>query len=404
MITRFRTCVLLFLLPTAMWAESYRVGVNDRLHVQIAVWDELHSVVTEMPGVSGSYPIGTGGNIAVPLAGSFPAVDRTLDEIAADIEAALSAYVGIGQTAGAAVSVDSYAPIYISGQVKTPGVYAYTPGLTVQQALSIAGGTEALDTLEGEERNFLTARGTISVLQHELIFLTAKRDRLIAEIDQNTEFTPDGTDIAPAAWAAEEAILQARNARYDYELQSIARARATLEEATAVLQDKLETNRTQLEAGQTELEREEDLVERGLAAPIRVFERATYVNELESRLLDIERTIVLAQQDTQELERSEGVLIAVRNEENATSLQEVEAQIAEIDAQLMGQYDLLSAAAGRQITQLQATDPSAPAVSYSITRMRGEPTTLDADKQTLLMPGDALEVTPLDLTAATPSN
>lgn len=390
--TRLIACGLAILLPLALWADAYRVGVNDRLLVQIAVWDELNATVGDLPGVSGSYPVGAGGMISLPLAGSFAASGRTLDAIAADIEDALTAYVGIGQSAGAAVSVERYAPIFISGEVKTPGVYDFTPGLTVRQALAMAGGAGTLAPLDAQERNFLTARGTIGVLQQELIFLIAKRDRLIAEIDGAAPLPPTDTANA-AAWAAEEAILAARNARYDHELRSIARTKATLEEATAVLLDKLENNHVQLAAGQAELDREEDLVERGLVASVRVFERASYVNELESRILDIERSLVLAQQDIQELERTESVLLAVRNEDNATKLQEVEAQIAATEAQLRTQYDLLSAAAGQHIARLAEADPMTAELSLTITRMRDGPTSLNADMQTAIMPGDVVTVT-----------
>ncbi|MDX8355000.1 polysaccharide biosynthesis/export family protein [Cognatiyoonia sp. IB215182] len=398
---RLGTFVLVLLLPVSLWAEGYRVGINDRLTVQIAVWDELNTTVTDLPGISGSYPVGAGGMISLPLAGSFPAADRTLDAIAADIEEALTAYVGIGQSAGAALSVERYAPIFISGEVKTPGVYDFTPGLTVQQALAMAGGAGTLEPPEGQERNFLSARGAIAMLQQELMFLTAKRDRLIGEIDGTTSVLPTETSNT-TAWAAEEAILAARNARYEHELQSIARTKATLQEATAVLQDKLENNRVQLAAGQAELDREEELVERGLVASVRVFERASYVNELESRILDIERSLVLAQQDIQELERNESVLLAVRDEDNATKLQEVEAQIAETEAQLRTQYDLLSAAAGQQIALMAGVDPLTAEIGLTITRVRGGPATLSADMQTVMMPGDVVTVT--YVAPATPSN
>jgi len=38
------------------------------------------------------------------------------------------------------ISVLEYRPFFIRGEVKSPGSYAFTPGLTVQKAVSIAGG------------------------------------------------------------------------------------------------------------------------------------------------------------------------------------------------------------------------------------------------------------------------
>ncbi len=391
------------LCATLSWADSYRVGINDLLTVQIAVWDEVNATVVEMPGISGSYPVGADGEISVPLAGSLTAADLTTAEIAQALEAAMASYVGIGQTSKVAVSVESYAPIYVAGQIEVPGVYDYAPGLTVLKAVSLAGGLGGIKPTEGEERNFLTARGTISVLQSDLMFLTAKRDRLMAEMSGSALGEADSEENQTAR-AAEAAILDARNARYEQELASLAEARASLEEALGVLEDKLSGNRSQLEAAQEELEREKGLVERGLAASTRIFDRTTYVSELESRLLDIERSILLARQELQEHEREETQLLGLRHEENATTLQEVETNIAEVEAQLVGQYDLLAASAGQQIGQAPAVDPLSAEVSYVITRIRGGADTLPGDPSTTLMPGDVVEVILEDPNAVTPSN
>ena len=401
--TRSIACLLALLLPVAAWAEAYRVGTNDILSVRVAVWDELNAVVSDMPGVSGDYPVGADGVVLLPMAGAIDVADRTPGEIAQAIETAMVGYVGIGQSAKAGVSVGTYAPIYVSGQVENPGVHPFAPGMTVQMAMSLAGGAGAADPIEGQERNFLSARGSINALQRELMFLTAKRERLLLEIGGG-DAAPDLSDIDPEAWAAEDAILQARNARYDHELRSLARARASLAEATAVLEVKLEKSRAQVEAGQAELQREKDLVERGLVAPVRVFERESYVTDLESRLLDIERAVVFAQQQMQDLERNEGLLLALRDEENATTLQQVEANIAQIDAQLASQYALLSAAAGLQVGQLPGLDPLTAEISYTITRTRGGSEKLDADKATVLLPGDVIEVSLVDQTTLAASN
>jgi len=38
------------------------------------------------------------------------------------------------------VNIEEYRPFYINGQVKKPGGYPYQPGLTIQRAISLAGG------------------------------------------------------------------------------------------------------------------------------------------------------------------------------------------------------------------------------------------------------------------------
>lgn len=38
------------------------------------------------------------------------------------------------------VSIESYRPFFVNGQVKQPGGYPYQPGLTLRRAISLAGG------------------------------------------------------------------------------------------------------------------------------------------------------------------------------------------------------------------------------------------------------------------------
>lgn len=42
-----------------------------------------------------------------------------------------------------------YRPIYVNGQVRKPGGYPYVPGLTVQKAISLAGGMTDLASTRG---------------------------------------------------------------------------------------------------------------------------------------------------------------------------------------------------------------------------------------------------------------
>lgn len=47
------------------------------------------------------------------------------------------------------VFVLEYRPVYVNGQVRRPGGYPYVPGLTVQKAISLAGGMTDLASTRG---------------------------------------------------------------------------------------------------------------------------------------------------------------------------------------------------------------------------------------------------------------
>ncbi len=128
-------------------AEAYRVGVNDQLNVRVAIWDASTGAITEPPGVSGVYVVGADGNIAVTLAGSVDVAGVTLPEIASKLETALASYAPVGQSPRVAVAIEAYAPVYLAGQVDTPGVYDFAAGLTVFKAVALAGGLAELKPL-----------------------------------------------------------------------------------------------------------------------------------------------------------------------------------------------------------------------------------------------------------------
>src|SRR5262245_16473632 len=73
-----RAAFLLCLLsPVAVLAdpEPYRIGVDDLLQIQ--VWSR--------PDLSGQVPVGTSGDIQLPLLGSVPAANRTPEELSAEL-------------------------------------------------------------------------------------------------------------------------------------------------------------------------------------------------------------------------------------------------------------------------------------------------------------------------------
>lgn len=47
------------------------------------------------------------------------------------------------------VFILEYRPVYVNGQVRRPGGYAYVPGLTVQKAVALAGGLTDLASTRG---------------------------------------------------------------------------------------------------------------------------------------------------------------------------------------------------------------------------------------------------------------
>lgn len=108
--------------------QPYRLGSGDRLRI----------TVFEQENLSGSYSVDQAGYIAFPLIGGVPARGKTLSEIEQSIAAELRN--GYLRNPDVTIEVDQYRPFFIMGEVGEAGQYAYVPGMTVQNAIAIAGG------------------------------------------------------------------------------------------------------------------------------------------------------------------------------------------------------------------------------------------------------------------------
>lgn len=109
-------------------ADAYRLGSGDRVRLSVYNDDTL----------SGEYEVDGSGNLALKLIGSVPAQGRTLPELTSAIEARLRD--GYMRNPSVAVEVLNYRPFYVLGEVKEPGKYAFVSGMTVLNAVALAGG------------------------------------------------------------------------------------------------------------------------------------------------------------------------------------------------------------------------------------------------------------------------
>ncbi|GAB5464374.1 MAG: polysaccharide biosynthesis/export family protein [Hoeflea alexandrii] len=108
--------------------QPYRLDAGDRLRV----------TVFEQDGLTGTYTIDQSGYIAFPLIGAVPARGRTLQELEGNI--AVSLRQGYLRDPDVSIEIDRYRSFYIMGEVGQAGQYSYVAGMTVQNAIAIAGG------------------------------------------------------------------------------------------------------------------------------------------------------------------------------------------------------------------------------------------------------------------------
>lgn len=108
--------------------EDYKLGVGDK--VRMTIFNET--------GLSGEFAVSSNGSLSLPLIGDVPAQGKEVADVAKDVQAKL----GDGYLRDPKVSMEviTYRPFFILGEVKTPGSYPYTIGLTALNAVATAEG------------------------------------------------------------------------------------------------------------------------------------------------------------------------------------------------------------------------------------------------------------------------
>jgi protein involved in polysaccharide export with SLBB domain len=106
----------------------YRLGSGDRIVVTVFGHEDL----------SGEFALDGEGRIALPLIGDLVLARKSLREAETIITNRLKPDYLINPRVS--IQVANYRPFYILGEVKQPGSYAFVNGMTVVQAVAIAGG------------------------------------------------------------------------------------------------------------------------------------------------------------------------------------------------------------------------------------------------------------------------
>jgi polysaccharide export outer membrane protein len=110
-------------------SAPYRLGSGDV--VQLAVFGD--------PTISGNYRVDDSGRISVPLAGAVELGGRTLREGEQAIAQRMRAE-GVLTDPRISLNIQEYRNIYVMGEVARGGGFQFSPGMTANQAIAIAGG------------------------------------------------------------------------------------------------------------------------------------------------------------------------------------------------------------------------------------------------------------------------
>jgi len=120
-------------------AESLRTSIDAPY--QLASGDRLRVIVFGQENLSNSFSVDGAGNVALPLIGLVRAQGLTTAELGRVIEARLRQ--GFLRDPSVSVEVEAFRPFFVLGEVTIAGQYPFVNGMTVQNAIAVAGGFTA---------------------------------------------------------------------------------------------------------------------------------------------------------------------------------------------------------------------------------------------------------------------
>jgi protein involved in polysaccharide export with SLBB domain len=106
---------------------QYRLSHGDKL--KVTVFNE--------PDFSGEFQVNDSGRVAFPMIGEVPAAGASIAEFKQHLAGRLSSAV---RQPRVTVEVVTYRPFNVFGEVKNSGQHPFRPGMTVQDAVALAGG------------------------------------------------------------------------------------------------------------------------------------------------------------------------------------------------------------------------------------------------------------------------
>jgi protein involved in polysaccharide export with SLBB domain len=373
-------------------AAIYRFGPGDRLRI----------TVLNDPAMSGEFTVQQSGDIAMPSVGRIRVAGREFDELEDEVVTRLRESGLIEPQVG--VEVAEYRPVYVVGDVNSPGLYPFQMGMTVLQALAVAGGFLTLDDQTLALRlELLRAQDAIDTIEVDYLAALARRARLVAERDgaKVIQFPPEVVNRQNEPQIA--GIVHGENRLFEAGETTVAGEISILENQKNKLHDEISNLEAQLEA----IEQRDDLIEtelrdveylfgKGLTAKTRVLELQRLLTEVQRDRLDVAAFVARSQQDISKVDLSIANLRNERLNRILVDLAAVQKEILQLDVRRR---------TGKEILALRQAMSMQPAVrmilsgeSFVIVRDRGNgPEDMKATDRSYVMPGDVVRVSKFEL-------
>lgn len=382
--------------------EDYKLQAGDVLEFSVAGIPEMRQKL----------PINGDGRTSFPLIGEIAVAGRSLAAVRQEVQSllpkrSLSMRANDGRESVTVISGEEITlviaenrPLYIQGDVAKPGELPYRPGLSVRQAVALAGG---YDLVRFRTENPILASADLKA-EYEGLWTDFARTqlailRLRAEYDNRKEIdraevtrVPLPAPVIDALYRNEKDQFDARNLDFSREREHIQRQVKMMDDRIGVLSDQRAKEAEGAEIDSSEIERIGDLQKRGLVPVTRQIETrrlsllsATRVLQVATLLEDVKRNRADVSRSVQRLEDQRRLSLSKDLQDNTVKLTQVRQRIAAVGEKLL--YT------GVVKSQLVRETGGRPQIAVYRGRGAAGSRKIDADEDTPLEPGDSIDVT-----------
>jgi exopolysaccharide production protein ExoF len=300
-----------------------------------------------------------------------------------------------------ALNVTTVRPIFVLGEVKNPGSFPFHPGLTVEQAIGLAGGTQT-DVTNPSDKIVARARlrGEIYGADSSIIHEAAYAARLVAQLQKKPAVDlKDAPDIArnflqnvslKPVLEIEQRILDTDLRTTQSQVEILTKGIAEAEQGLEILK-RLEVEQKEVvDLNVADLERVSALRKRELNTVTDLMRSKTTTSNEKARLLEIYAEMSRSRRELGNLRLELAKLQADRENDILLKIQERYIAIKKLLATRQAaeeQYFLLSA------VTLEDSSKNKISFGYQIRReVDSKPAAITATPLTAVLPGDVVTI------------
>jgi polysaccharide export outer membrane protein len=364
--------------------QAYRLKPGDRITV----------TVFGQPELSGEILIEDANTVDLPFIGPVSVKDMTVPECQKAIVARLADGVLVKPAVN--VRISELRPLYVLGDVRTPGAYPFRYGSTVKSALAAAGGFGLTAVEQGTAvSDFLLADERLRELTHERLALLVRRARLESQRDGAATFQPpaspesaNANDFADAV-AIETVTFNSQAKVLKDQLDLVRSQKPRLENEIKAVNSQIAIEKQQVDIIRQQVDQYGGLLKQGLGLANADMQLKLDQTTRESDIWRLEAEVSRLQMDEGELDIKLQDVDATFRKQLISDLRDVQERLSELQISLVAARDV------REARLQQAGSIVGLQIEHTITVTRardGMSTTLSGEDGMPLQPGDIVEI------------